>query len=145
MSVRRKTDFRLTLMRSCGTCGKSFVTSAGSPWIRQVKRDGKKQATTYYCSESCYAASYKHIGFFDGKATERRRERERNRDVREKNRQYYLAHAEEIKAKKRAYYASNPGLSAANSRYNRKKNRLLAAEAASQGEVVEFGGQCETL
>lgn len=139
MSVRRKTDRRLTLVRCCGTCGHTFATSAGSPWVRQVERDGKKQATTYYCSQSCFAASYKHIGCFDGKAEERRKERERNRDVREKNRQYYLAHAEEIKAKKRAYYAANPGLSAENSKYNRKKNKLLALSLDKNKEKFEVG------
>lgn len=70
MSVRRNTTNRLTLFRTCGTCGRSIVTTADTPWVRQVERDGKKQATTYFCCEGCFAASYKHIGFFDGKAQE---------------------------------------------------------------------------
>lgn len=61
MSVRRDTTNRLTLCRTCGTCGRSIVTTADTPWVRQVERDGKKQATTYFCSERCFAASYKHI------------------------------------------------------------------------------------
>lgn len=73
MSVRRDTTNRLTLFRTCGTCGRSIVTTADTPWVRQVERDGKKQATTYFCSERCFAASYKHIGWYDGKAQERRR------------------------------------------------------------------------
>lgn len=73
MSVRRQTANRLTLFRTCGTCGKQIVTTADTPWVRQVERDGKKQATTYFCSEGCFAASYKHIGWFDGKAEERRK------------------------------------------------------------------------
>lgn len=101
MSVRRNTTNRLTLFRTCGTCGHSIVTSADTPWVRQVERDGKKQATTYFCCEGCFAASYKHIGLFDGKAQERRRAREAARDNRERNRRYYAAHAEEIRAKKR--------------------------------------------
>ena len=72
MSVRRQTANRLTLFRTCGTCGKQIVTTADTPWVRQVERDGKRQATTYFCSEGCFAASYKHIGWFDGKAEERR-------------------------------------------------------------------------
>lgn len=147
MSVRRKTDFRLTLVRCCGTCGQTFITSAESPWMRQIERDGKKQATTYYCSQTCFAASYKHIGFFDGKTEERRKERERNRDVKEKNRRYYLAHAEEIRAKKRAYYAAHPGLSTENSRYRRKKKKLLAMEQLNQvfAPTSKIGGIDETF
>lgn len=80
MSVRRQTANRLTLFRTCGTCGKQIVTTADTPWVRQVERDGKRQATTYFCSEGCFAASYKHIGWFDGKAEERRKLKDRNRD-----------------------------------------------------------------
>ena len=54
--------------------------------MRQLPRDGKKQATTYFCSESCFAKSYKHIGFYYGKAAERRAEREAQRDSRERSR-----------------------------------------------------------
>ena len=68
MSVRRQTANRLTLFRTCGTCGKQIVTTADTPWVRQVERDGKRQATTYFCSEGCFAASYKHGGWCDGKA-----------------------------------------------------------------------------
>ena len=125
MSVRRKTDRRLTLIRPCGTCGQMVVTTAASPLMRQMERDGKRQATTYFCSQSCKEASYKHPGFYDGKADERRQEREKNRDVREKNRRYYAAHSEELRAKKRAYYAAHPGLSAENSRYQREKTKIL--------------------
>lgn len=79
MSVRRQTANRLTLFRTCGTCGKQIVTTVDTPWVRQVERDGKRQATTYFCSEGCFAASYKHIGWFDGKAEERRKLKDRNR------------------------------------------------------------------
>ena len=80
MSTKRKVvDKRLTLFRTCGVCGKSFVTTADTPWVRQVPRDGKRQATTYYCSTTCYQASYKYKGWYDGKTEERRREREKKR------------------------------------------------------------------
>lgn len=38
MSVRRQTANRLTLFRTCGTCGKQIVTTADTPWVRQVER-----------------------------------------------------------------------------------------------------------
>lgn len=70
------------------------------------------------------AASYKHIGWFDGKAEERRREREAARDITEKNRRYYQAHSEEIKAHHRDLYWSNPEEHRERCRYNRKKKCL---------------------
>lgn len=51
MSVRRQTANRLTLFRTCGTCGKQIVTTADTPWVRQVERDGKRQAA----ADSAYA------------------------------------------------------------------------------------------
>ena len=68
MSVRRETTNRLTLYRTCGTCGKGIVTTADTPWVRQIERDGKKQATTYFCCEKCFTDSYKHIGWYPGQA-----------------------------------------------------------------------------
>lgn len=131
MSVRKQTANRLTLYRTCGTCGKNIVTTADTPWVRQVERDGKKQATTYFCCEKCFAASYKHIGWYDGKAEERRREKEARRDWKAKNRHYYAAHAEERREKARLRRLANPGLAAADSAYARRKRKLLAAEAAT--------------
>lgn len=131
MGVRRNTTNRLTLYRTCGTCGKQFVTTAASPWIRQISRDGKKQATTYFCSEKCYAASYKHIGWYDGKAEERRRLKDRNRDPekeRERCRRYNEAHREDRREYARQRRLSDPGLAAADSAYYRKKRKLLAAD-----------------
>ena len=118
MSVRRQTANRLTLFRTCGTCGKQIVTTADTPWVRQVERDGKRQATTYFCSEGCFAASYKHIGWFDGKAEERR-----------KLKAYQQAHREELREKARLRRLTNPGLSAADSAYARRKRKLIAEEA----------------
>ena len=129
MSVRRNTTNRLTLYRTCGTCGRQIVTTADTPWVRQVERDGKKQATTYFCSEKCFAASYKHIGWFDGKAEERRKLKEARRDWKTKNRKYREAHAEELREKARLRRLANPGMAAADSAYNRKKRKLLAQEA----------------
>lgn len=129
MSVRRNTTNRLTLYRTCGTCGRQIVTTADTPWVRQVERDGKKQATTYFCSEKCFAASYKHIGWYDGKAEERRKLKEARRDWKTKNRKYREAHAEELREKARLRRLDNPGMDAADSAYNRKKRKLLAQEA----------------
>lgn len=129
MSVRRNTTNRLTLYRTCGTCGRKIVTTADTPWVRQVERDGKKQATTYFCSEKCFAASYKHIGWYDGKAEERRKLKEARRDWKTKNRKYREAHAEELREKARLRRLANPGMAAADSAYNRKKRKLLAQEA----------------
>lgn len=129
MSVRRNTTNRLTLYRTCGTCGRQIVTTADTPWVRQVERDGKKQATTYFCSEKCFAASYKHIGWYDGKAEERRKLKEARRDWKTKNRKYREAHAEELREKARLRRLANPGMSAADSAYNRKKRKMLAQEA----------------
>ena len=100
MSVRRNTTNRLTLYRTCGTC-----------------------------SEKCFAASYKHIGWYDGKAEERRKLKEARRDWKTKNRKYREAHAEELREKARLRRLANPGMSAADSAYDRKKRKLLAQEA----------------
>ena len=131
MSVRRDTTNRLTLFRTCGTCGRSIVTTADTPWVRQVERDGKKQATTYFCSERCFAASYKHIGWYDWKAQERRRAREAARDNRERNRRYYAQHAEEIKAGHREHRRLHVGQNAADCAYQRRKRKLLREEAVA--------------
>ena len=105
------------------------MTTADTPWVRQVPRDGKKMATTYYCSEGCFAASYKHIGWFDGKAEERRRLKDQNRDPereRERWRQYYAAHREERIEAARQRRRENPGLAAADNAYYRRKRKLMA-------------------
>lgn len=130
MSVRRKTTNRRTLFRICGTCGKSIVTTADTPWVRQVARDGKRQATTYYCSGKCFAASYKHIGWYDGKAEERRRAKEAARDIREKNRRYYAAHAEKERERARRRYWSNPERARSDNAYQKKKRKMLAEGSA---------------
>ena len=113
MSVRRDTANRLTLYRTCGTCGRSIVTTADTPWVRQVERDGKKQATTYFCCESCFTASYKHIGWFDGKAEERRRAREAARDNRARNRAYNADPRGGAPGESPALPQEHPGLAAA--------------------------------
>lgn len=128
MSVRKDTTNRLTLHRTCGTCGKQIVTTADTPWIRQMPRDGKKQATTYFCSEKCYAASYKHIGWFDGKANERRKAREAARDNRDRGRRYYAAHREECRERARKRRAEDPGMVAADNAYYKRKRKLLKQE-----------------
>ena len=88
MAVRRKTANRLTLFRTCHTCGKSIVTTADTPFVRQIVIGGR-QVTCYFCGEACKRASYKHTGWWDGLADARRKAREATRDTKEKNRRYY--------------------------------------------------------
>lgn len=132
MSVRRQTANRRTLYRSCGTCGKSIATTADTPWIRQIPRDGKRQATTYFCCEKCFAASYKHIGWYDGKAEQRRMEREAKRDSKERCKRYNDAHREERREAARLRRAQNPGMAAADSAFYRRKRKLLEGEHREQ-------------
>lgn len=126
MSCRKKNAaFRFLLTRTCGTCGKEFQTSADSPWVRQVPRDGKRQATTYYCSTGCFQASYKHIGFYDGKYLERKQEYDAKRNHAAKYRDYYAKNADVVKAKARAKYWENPEEYRERCQYSRQKRKLL--------------------
>lgn len=126
MAVRRKTENRLTLHRVCHTCGRAMVTTADTPFMRQLYSvDGKKQKTCYFCCEACKRASYKYTGWYDGKAEERRRAKEAARDVTEKNRRYYQEHAEQERERQRKRYWANPDSQRLSSEYNRKKRKLL--------------------
>lgn len=128
MSVRRKETLtgRFTLYRTCHTCGKSITTTADSPFIRQIANvDGKKQKTCYFCSERCKAASYKYN--MDGKYYERKAERDRNRDTKEKNRRYYLAHAEQERERAKKRYWDDPESARGANQYQRIKRELLNA------------------
>lgn len=124
MSVRRKTNNRLTLYRECAICGRSFVTTADTPWVRLVVMDGHTK-TCYYCSGKCKQASYKHL--FDGKADERRAAREAQRDIIEKNRKYYAAHQEQEKARAKARYWADPEKARADNAYQRRKRKAMSA------------------
>lgn len=125
MAVRRKTTNRLTLFRTCQTCGQTILTSAETPFVRQLSNvDGKKQKTCYFCSQTCKNASYKHL--FDGKAAERRKAREAGR-AKEKNRRYYIAHAERERERARARYWANRESALADMAYQRKKRKLVEA------------------
>lgn len=129
MSVRKKcVERRRTLIRCCDTCGRTFSTSAESPWIRQVPKmeEGKRQATVYYCSEGCKQASYKHL--FDGKADERKRARDAQRDRREYRQFLYQRNAEQERAYQRERYWSDPGKHRADQAYQRKKRKLMAID-----------------
>lgn len=127
MGIRRETKNRLTLYRICGVCGKPFTTTASSPWMRQMVMDGK-QKTTYFCSQSCFQASYKHKGFVDGMSEQRRAEREANRDISAKNRLYYERHREQEKARAKARYWADPEAARESNRYQRQKRKLLEKE-----------------
>ena len=122
MSVRRQTTNRRILYRNCGTCGKSFSTTADTPFVRQIMCEGR-QITTYFCSETCKRASYKHL--FDGKAHIRRAEREAKRDISAKNRLYYERHAEQERARAKARYWSDPERYRADNKYQRMKRQLI--------------------
>lgn len=126
MSVRRKTANRLTLYRTCQTCGKNIVTTADTPWVRQIVIDGR-QVTCYFCSETCKRESYKHPGWWDGLADARRRAKEAARDVREKNRRYYAAHAEQERQRAHKRYWADPESARKDNRYQREKRRLQSA------------------
>lgn len=128
MSVRRKTVLtgRRTLFRQCDICGKSIVTTADTPFVRQVLRDGR-QITVYYCSESCKKASYKYLSWFDGKTEERKKAREAKRDIKEKNRRYYAAHADEMRERARRYRAEHSDSVREDNAYYRRKRTLLEA------------------
>ena len=111
MGKRRKdAESRSTLFRECDICGQGIVTQADTPWMRQVNvtEDGKRrQLTKYYCSSSCLKASYRNIGWYDGKAEERRNEKDKARDPVQRaiaSKLYYEAHREEICRKKRERY-----------------------------------------
>ena len=125
MSVRRDTTNRLSLIRTCHTCGRTFLTTADSPWIRQLPADGKKQKTCYFCSTGCHQASYIYKGWYDGLAEKRRKEKEARRDIHEKNRRYYTAHADEMRARRREQYWGDPEAGRAESAYYRRKRKLL--------------------
>ena len=125
MSVRKQTADRHSLIRVCGTCGKTFPTTAASPWIRQLPRDGKKQATVYFCCSECFQASYKHIGWYDGKADIRRQAREASRDRSEYYRKYQEENREEINRRRRERYWEHHDDELAANKYARKKRKLL--------------------
>lgn len=129
MSVRRHTTNRLTLYRHCGICGRGIVTTADTPFMRQIS-EGGRQITKYYCSEGCKSASYKHK--FDGKAEERRREKEARRDIQEKNRRYYAAHSDKERMRARERYWADPDKARADMAYQRKKRALIT-------ESIEIG------
>lgn len=116
MGVRRDTPNRLTLYRTCATCGRGIVTTASFPFMRLVQADGHAKIS-YYCSERCKAASYKHL--FDGRAGDRKRKRDAARSA-EKNRRYYEAHREQEKARQKARYWADPEARRADLRYSKR-------------------------
>lgn len=137
MSVRRATKNRLTLFRECGTCGKSFVTTADTPFVRQLYDvGGKHQKTTYFCSGTCMYASYKYKGFYDGKADERRKARQQAQNEkrrgspqeRDRCRKYNEAHREERRARRMEHYWTHHEEELAANRFYKKKRKLLEEE-----------------
>ena len=112
MSVRRATADRRTLYRVCGGCGRSFCTTADTPWLRSMEQPGKRYASVYFCSASCYADSYK----------------QRQKDPQKKKndgRKYYAANREKLKAYAMQRRRADPGAAAKDSAYARRKRKLL--------------------
>ena len=141
MSVRRKTLNRRILIRTCYVCGRTFSTTADTPFVRQLQNvEGKKQKTCYFCSEKCKQSTYKHL--FDNAAWKRKKERDAKRDVKEKNRKYYEAHREEICRKRREYYKANVGLAASNSKYQREKRKLINTNENTKKELIQSAIDC---
>lgn len=129
MALRKNTSNRKILFRECYICGRTFTTTASTPWLRQLPRDGKRQCNTYFCSQTCYEKSFKHI--FDGKARERRKKREAEEDRSEKNHRYYERHAEEIRAKKKEWYWRNLEEAKRINQYNKAKMKARLANSSS--------------
>lgn len=113
MAVRRETANRMTLYKKCETCGRQFITTAATPWLRQMPKDGKKQKSCYFCCSECYQASYKYKSCYDGKAKERRIERETSLEGKRKKaerwKRYYAKpeNKERICARRRERYWEN--------------------------------------
>lgn len=127
MSVRRNTKNRLNLIRTCYVCGRTFPTTADTPFIRQMYNvDGKRQKTCYFCSLSCKQSTYKHK--FDGLEWQRRKQREANRDPvkrSEYNRRYYATHAEQEKERARqAYWSMTEEERLAASKFQHAKEKI---------------------
>jgi len=126
MGVRRRTANRLTLLRPCHICGQMVVTTADTPYMRQMYNvDGKKQKTVYFCSEACKRASYKYKGWYDGLAEQRRKEREQARDISQKNHRYYQAHAEKVRARAKARYWADREARLADQAFQRRKRKMM--------------------
>lgn len=124
--MRRNATSRKTLHRECGTCGKTFTTTADTPFMRNIRKDGKYK-NTYYCCQSCYKKSYKYDMWAN--QVEKRREKDRKyyeahkEEKAEKNRQYYQANKERIKAYQRTYREENYEQCLQAVRYNHLKRK----------------------
>ncbi|MDR0905804.1 MAG: hypothetical protein LBN00_06485 [Oscillospiraceae bacterium] len=128
MSVRRATTNRWILFRDCGICGKRIRTTADTPFVRSIKNasTGGVQKTIYFCSDKCKASSYIHK--WDGKAAERRAERESKRDISAKNRRYYESHHEAECDRQRKAYHENRDERLLDLAYQRRKRAIMRGE-----------------
>lgn len=135
MGLRRNTNNRFTIFRECATCGQHIVTTADTPWMRQVvvEENGKKrQLTKYYCSTECYQASYKHIGWYDGKAHIRRQEKDTRRDPAKRAatwKLYYGKNGDRIRERRRERYWNNHDEEIISGRWYRRKRKCLLESA----------------
>lgn len=132
MAIRKTTGNRRTLFRTCFVCGQTMITTADTPFMRQLcNTDGKKQKTVYFCSESCKESTYKH--HFDGLAWKRREEREAQRDNAARNKRYYDNHADQERERaKYRYHAMSDEERAKLNAYRRRQRALQKKGAACQ-------------
>lgn len=128
MSVRRNTKNRLFLIRTCHTCGKTFPTTAASPFMRMMPNDdGKYHKIAYFCSETCKKSSYKYN--MDGLAWKRRQERPRDKEKRAETwKRYYAENGDKIRAHRRARYQETKDSGLSETQFYRRKRQLLDKE-----------------
>lgn len=104
--------------------------------------DGKKQKICYFCSSACYKASYKHVGWYDGKAEARRSAREANRDPEKRAiawKKYYKTHGEEIRKKRKERYYANKGLELADRIFyaKKRKSNVQSEDCETERNTIE--------
>lgn len=128
MSIRKNTTNRYTLFRTCYVCGQTMITTADTPFMRQLRNvDGKKQKTVYFCSESCKDSTYIH--HFDGLAWKRRKEKDSQRDNSARNRRYYERHREqELERSRQAHRAMSDSERASFNAYRRRQRAMKKKE-----------------
>lgn len=149
MSIRRNTTNRLRLIRTCYVCGRTFPTTADTPFMRQMYNvGGKKQKTCYFCSESCKNSTYKHL--FDGRADIRRQAREQvresTRDRKAYNHRYYAEHAEQERDRaKNAYHSMTQAERDSLNWYRRAKRYIDKGGEIRTARRYELDGKSYTI
>ena len=140
MSIRKNTTNRYTLFRTCYVCGQTMITTADTPFMRQLRNvDGKKEKTVYFCSESCKESTYIH--HFDGLSWKRRKEREARRDKSAQNKRYYENHADQERERaKQRYHSMSDEERAKLNAYRRRQRALAKKERNNEGKNEKNAG-----